>query len=172
MILTTTWRSALMVTLACGAATSPAYACMSSGPDGFSSGLVWKTVPNDLPGQVLVLQFEYVRSVPRMWAGFVAKVRSGPPQMVGRDYRFRPEIANSCVSLGRRRGFIVVRRTPVANSSDTHGSSLGYLSAISYKESWLNWLLRSFSDDSWQFAGGSNRLEVSARNHTTEWAAK
>jgi hypothetical protein len=139
--------------LASFATTTPAYACMSSGPDGFTSGVIWKTAPGDLPESTMVLKIDTIRSIPQTWAGFTAKVRDGPRGMAGKVYRFGPEIANSCAAVGRRNGFIVVRRLPVWEGFGSDGKRQARLSAISYNESWLNWLMRLFSNDPWQFPG-------------------
>jgi hypothetical protein len=132
---------------------SPAYACMASGPDGFTSGAIWKASPDDMPKHAMVLNIGAIKSIPQTWSGFVAKVRSGPRGMVGKTYRFSLEIANSCASVGRRQGFIVVRRSPVPLGFGADGKPQAFLSAISYNESWMNWIRRLFSDDAWQFPG-------------------
>lgn len=145
-------RTAAFCLLAICATASPVSACMSSGPDGFTSGLIWKTKPHSLPNQTIALEVEKVRPIARSW-GFVATVRGGPSDMIDRSYRFAGEIMNSCVGLGRNEGFIVVRRNPVLREFMGDQKSQFYLSAIGYQPSWLDWFVRIFSDDNWHYAG-------------------
>ncbi len=118
----------------------------------FASGVIWKTAPDDRPDQTIVLKIESIRSVLR-WSGFIAKVRDGPRAMVGNSYRFTPESSTSCGSIGRSKGYIVVRRTPVLRDFGDESKVQAYLSAISFEESWFNWFVSLFSDDFWQFPG-------------------
>lgn len=142
---------------------SPAYACLASGPDGFTSGAIWKSAPTETPKGTVVLKIDAIKSIPETWSGFVAKVRSGPRGMVGKSYRFNLELANSCASVGRRQGFIVVRRSPVSVGFGTDGKPQAFLSAISYNESWINWIVRLFSIDAWQFPGDQVQVDEVGR---------
>jgi hypothetical protein len=159
---------AILFFLAVPVTASPAYACMAPGPDGFTSGVIWKTAPDDVPKRAMVLEINSIKSIPQTWAGFVAKVQSGPRGMVGKTYRFSLEIANSCASLGRGKGYIVVRRTPVPLGFGVDGKPQAFLSAISYSESWLNWIVRLFSDDPWQFPGEQVLRDGQAFGHKSE----
>lgn len=161
-------RAATLFLLASCFGQTAAHACMASGPDGFTSGLIWKAKPDDLPEQTMLLQIDARKKIPQTWSGFTAEVREGPPGMIGKVYRFSSEIANSCAALGRRTGFIVVRRLPVREGFGSDGKSQAYLSAISYNESWLNWLMRLFSDDPWQFPGNYVRSVVDANGNRRE----
>lgn len=149
-----TFAKGAICALALGATTVPASACISSGPGGFGSGMIWKSQPENRPSGTVVLNVEYVRSIPQSW-GFIAYVRNGPPAMVGRSYRFAGEVMTSCAGRGREMGFIVVRRYAVSRQSFDGRSRQFYLSAISYQESWLNWFIRFFSNDSWHYPGES-----------------
>lgn len=146
----------------------PAYACMASGPDGFTSGLIWKVMPDDRPKRTMVLKIDTIRGMPQTWSGFTAIVRDGPKEMVGKVYRITSEIANSCAALGRKSGFIVVRQHPVWKGFGSDGKSQAYLSAISYNESWLNWLMRWIYDDPWQIPGEYVRSVVASNGNRAE----
>ena len=124
-------------------ASTPAVACMSSGPDGYASALIWRTKPSEIPDDAYAIKIRFVRST-ETWSGFVGKVIDGPVKMKNRNYRFYSEAGHSCVGLGRQEGWIVVR---------VQSKRPGYLAAVDYGPSVFDWIIRLFSGKNWHYAG-------------------
>ena len=71
--------------------------------------------------------------------------------MIGKRYRFIAANLNSCVGMGNHEGYIVVR---ARSDQGDLGPKMGkFLIARDYEESFLNFILRIFGSDSWQFPG-------------------
>lgn len=145
-------RLRLLVYLFAISANAPALACMSSGPEGFTHGLIWESKQSSIPIDALHLNVVYEGPIKDSW-GFTARVISGPTQMQGRVYRFVAESGNSCTGLGASTGYIVVRTSPVNWPVGLNGEEKLFLSAIEYEPSWLNELLRFFGGSSWRYPG-------------------
>lgn len=142
--------SLLSLALAMLVFSAPAQACTASGPDGYATGLIWKDRPSKIPAEALVLKIRFLEEMPESW-GFVAKIVEGPSAMVGRRYRFFPERLNSCIGLGDKEGFIVVRRAPVERG--TKNGPRNFLLALDYPPSFLNEVLRFFGGAAWRYPG-------------------
>ena len=125
---------------------------MSSGPDGFTHGLIWEERQDDVPQDALLLRIEFKSTIASSW-GFRAEVVDGPMWMQGRVFRFMPERVNSCVGLGAKQGFVVVRKEPVSWPVGVNGKPTAFLSVLDYQPSWLNEILRFFGGKSWQYPG-------------------
>jgi hypothetical protein len=107
----------------------PAAACMSDGPEGYVSGLVWENRHTNVPNQAMVLKVEVLRPHPELLWGFVATVIEGPANLVGSTINIAPAARHSCVGLGRLTGYVVVKEQP-ERSETARGES--YFLALDY----------------------------------------
>lgn len=107
----------IALTVAASIFATPAAACMADGPEGYISGLIWENRHVIVPHDAMVLKVE-VTQQPDVASGIVVAVREGPPELVGYAVGLIPENGNSCVGLGRLRGYVVVRSKPVDGQSD------------------------------------------------------
>ena len=130
----------------------PALACLAGGPEGYVSGLIWKSRAQEVPADATVLGVIFVGGIEGSW-GFRARVTSGPNNMEGKIFRFMPENLNSCVGLGQRSGYIVVRNKPMRDPNPNGAGSLAYLAALDYEPAWYNWIISLFSGDAWNAPG-------------------
>tara|TARA_B100000749_G_scaffold14314_1_gene11318 strand:- start:815 stop:1216 length:402 start_codon:yes stop_codon:yes gene_type:complete len=125
---------------------------MSSGPDGYASGMVWENAPRNRPPDSLLLKIAGIAPVEGSW-GFSAKVDEGPASMIGNRHRFISQTAIDCDGVGSDEGYIVVSRTPIRRPVDDGDRSAAFLEAHSYEESWWNWIGRMFGGSSWAYPG-------------------
>ena len=137
---------------------APANACMSTGPDGYSTGLVWETKPTNVPADSILLEVTDPRPIADAWA-FTARVIAGPDAMQGKRYRFVPMNNTSCVGWGAEEGFMVIRRKP--STMEVAGSEVGVWEVIDYAPTIFNEIMRRiFGGPPWRYPGKpSDRLE-------------
>ena len=93
------------------------------------------------------MKVRFQRGTKGSWSGFVARVIAGPANMVGRDYRFAAENGTSCVGLGSREGYIVVRRRTASNAAGI------FLPVLDFKPTFFNELQRFLGGHPWRFPG-------------------
>ena len=139
-------------------AASPAQACMSSGPGGYSSGLVWDNKPGTIPDGAFALKVGEFRLPPESGI-MIAEVREGPRTMIGKRYRFVPMNLDSCVGFGSREGYIVVWNKPinVPESGSTHTA----FEIIDYRPSIVNEFVRNlFGGSQWRYPGNPSERYV------------
>lgn len=144
------------------AASSPiaAHACMGPGPDGYVSGLIWRTSPSEIPKDAFILKIKFVRGTEE-WGGFWAKVTEGPKFLINRHYRFIPEFRTSCVALGNLEGYIVARRKMI-NIQNKYGKMINYFAAVDYKPSPRDEIARLLTSENWHHPGQPNKRD---KNH-------
>jgi hypothetical protein len=137
--------------LAAFAIPSVANACMSDGPDGYSTGLVWQHPPKIVPDDAYVVKISKVRFEKDSWA-FSAKIVEGPEAMVGRREYFVPLNLNSCVGFGERDGYGVVYAKPVETTISDEQVAAWQI--IDYRPSAKNETLRRQPKAAqWQYPG-------------------
>lgn len=89
--------------------------------------------------------------------GFVAIVREGPSELVGQEIEVLPQNQNSCVGLGIREGYLVVRREQVEENID--GRTVLFFVAVDYLPSSENELQRRSGGDQWVYPGAPQEKE-------------
>jgi len=108
-----------------------ALACMA---DPAPYAMVFAERPSSQPGTFSV-KLTVLDRVPRSYDA-VARIEAGPGDLVGQTVALVPENLGSCVTLGRRSGFAVVRR------KEEEGRQ--FLEALAFERSWMDWLWTLF----------------------------
>ncbi len=138
--------------LAWGLVAVPAQACMASGPDGFTHGLIWDNPQSDIPDDAMLLKVRATEPISGLWLGFQAVVIEGPQEMSGEVINVIAEAGHSCVGFGQQEGWLVVRRTADEQRS-SEGTLMRVYSAIEYEPSIWNEALRYLGGEPWQYPG-------------------
>ncbi|MEL7739133.1 hypothetical protein AAG614_12190 [Citromicrobium bathyomarinum] len=139
----------LLLTLA---VPTGAQACMSSGPDGYATGMVWQNPPKQIPKGGRLLKVEGQAPLEDSW-GFSAQVLEGPEHLKGKRLRFASMIATSCNGWGAATGYLVISGKLKSISYEETARDSYHLEAFDYSESWWNWISRFFGGTTWGHAG-------------------
>ena len=151
--------SLLAVAVAPALMSTQAHACVASGPDGYTTGNVWKNKPSNVPTGASIMQVRDLRSIVGSW-GFSAMVSEGPASMKGKRHRFISYASTSCNSSGAIAGYVVVSRE-VKLVGPTIDDEQGFLIAYDYSESWWNWITRLLGMSAWRYAGDPEIMDKS-----------
>lgn len=130
---------------------APVQACMASGPDGLTHGLIWKSPQSDVPENAMLLKVELLGSIQGVWLGFQVKVEDGPQEIEGAVITVFPEAAHSCIGFGSSEGWLVVRRE--REEVPINGNRVRAYAAVEYEPSYMNEFLRFFGGAAWRYPG-------------------
>ena len=131
---------------------------MASGPDGYSTGLVWDNKPNEVPTDAYVVRIEDAKPIPNSWV-FTARVIEGPAKMVGRRFRFQAMNWNSCVGHGAIAGYALV--SDGVGWASLGGEAKQVLELIDYAPTFMNEVLRLvFGGSQWRYPGEPSERQV------------
>lgn len=121
---------------------SQAFACMAE-PTG--QALIYAASPTDVPNGAVIVKAKLIFTPKSTWSSELL-VLDGPSRLSGQKIWVTPRFLSSCVSLGRKVGYLAI--TPDKNAKD----KTAYLGEV-YNRSWFDHMIDWFGADPYFYSG-------------------